>query len=104
MERSLGISGETEAARSREGGAAASDRTRIATIIRKGKAALGIELGSTRVKAVAVDADLNIIASGSSQWEKQRYSRTRGGASRTGARRPHSRKMEYRASVSGGSR
>lgn len=69
MERSLGISGETEAARSSEGGAAASDRTRIATIIREGKAALGIELGSTRVKSVAVDADLNIIASGSSQWE-----------------------------------
>lgn len=69
MERSLDLSGETVAARSHEGGPTASDRTRNATIIRDGKAALGIELGSTRVKAVAVDADLNVVASGSAQWE-----------------------------------
>ena len=69
MERSLDRSGEIGAARSYEGCLTASENTRIAAIIREGKAALGIELGSTRVKSVAVDADLNIIASGSSQWE-----------------------------------
>lgn len=69
MERSLDRSGEIGAARSYEGCLTASENTRIAAIIREGKAALGIELGSTRVKSVAVDADLNIIASGSAQWE-----------------------------------
>ena len=69
MERSLDLSGETEAARSRDGGPTASDRTRNATIIRDGKAALGIELGSTRVKAVVIDENLNALASGSAQWE-----------------------------------
>ena len=68
MERSLDRSGEI-AARSYEGCLTASENTRIAAIIREGKAALGIELGSTRVKAVAVDADLNVVASGSAQWE-----------------------------------
>ena len=69
MERSLDRSGEIGAARSYEGCLTASENTRIAAIIREGKAALGIELGSTRVKAVAVDKDLRVIASGSAQWE-----------------------------------
>jgi sugar (pentulose or hexulose) kinase len=43
----------------------------IGACIREGKAALGIELGSTRIKAVLVDEDHNPIASGSHDWENQ---------------------------------
>ena len=34
-----------------------------------GRTALGIELGSTRIKAVLVDEDLRPVASGSHEWE-----------------------------------
>ena len=40
--------------------------------IQNGKAILGIELGSTRIKAVLIDADNNPIAQGSHTWENQR--------------------------------
>lgn len=40
-------------------------------IILNGKTALGIELGSTRIKAVLVGADNEPIASGSHDWENQ---------------------------------
>lgn len=43
----------------------------IAKAIREGKTALGIELGSTRIKAVLVDENHNPIASGSHDWENQ---------------------------------
>jgi sugar (pentulose or hexulose) kinase len=43
----------------------------IQTAIREGKTALGIELGSTRIKAVLVDEDHNPIASGSHDWENK---------------------------------
>lgn len=39
------------------------------TIIETGKAILGIELGSTRIKAVLIDTDCNPIAQGSFAWE-----------------------------------
>lgn len=39
--------------------------------IRDGKTALGIELGSTRIKAVLVDSSLETITSGSFEWENQ---------------------------------
>jgi len=39
--------------------------------IREGKTALGIELGSTRIKAVLVGADHTPIASGSHDWENR---------------------------------
>lgn len=39
--------------------------------IRQGKTALGIELGSTRIKAVLIDEDHNPIASGSHDWENR---------------------------------
>lgn len=39
--------------------------------IQEGKAILGIELGSTRIKAILVDSDNNPIAQGSHQWENQ---------------------------------
>ncbi len=45
------------------------EQTREAII--KGKTALGIELGSTRIKAVLVDENHNTIASGSHEWENQ---------------------------------
>lgn len=41
------------------------------TEIRDGRTALGIELGSTRIKAVLVDSNLETIASGSFEWENQ---------------------------------
>lgn len=40
-------------------------------IIEEGKAVLGIEFGSTRIKAVLIDEDNNPIASGSHEWENQ---------------------------------
>ncbi len=41
------------------------------TTIASGKAVLGIEFGSTRIKAVLIDEDNNPIASGSHEWENQ---------------------------------
>ena len=40
-------------------------------IILNGKTALGIEFGSTRVKAVLIDENAQPIASGSFDWENQ---------------------------------
>ena len=37
--------------------------------IREGKAILGIEFGSTRIKSVLIDSDHRVIASGSHEWE-----------------------------------
>ena len=39
--------------------------------IESGKAVLGIEFGSTRIKAVMIDGDNNPIAQGSFEWENQ---------------------------------
>ncbi len=39
--------------------------------IEDGKTALGIELGSTRIKAVLTDLDHNILATGSHRWENR---------------------------------
>lgn len=41
------------------------------TIIESGKAILGIEFGSTRIKAVLIDTDNKPIAQGSFEWENQ---------------------------------
>ena len=41
------------------------------TTIEQGKAILGIEFGSTRIKAVLIDQDNNPIAQGSHEWENQ---------------------------------
>ena len=41
------------------------------TLISSGKAVLGIEFGSTRIKAVLIDAENNPIAQGSHEWENQ---------------------------------
>lgn len=46
-------------------------QTAIAESIRKGKTALGIELGSTRIKAVLINEKHEPIASGSYAWENQ---------------------------------
>ena len=45
------------------------EREKIAEVIRSGKAVLGMEFGSTRIKAVLVDPEGNPIASGSHGWE-----------------------------------
>ncbi len=39
--------------------------------IREGRTALGIELGSTRIKAVLVDSSCKVLATGSFLWENQ---------------------------------
>ena len=39
--------------------------------IESGKAVLGIEFGSTRIKAVLIDEDHVPIAQGSHEWENQ---------------------------------
>ena len=41
------------------------------SIIEQGKAILGIEFGSTRIKAVLIDPENNPIAQGSHEWENQ---------------------------------
>ena len=40
-------------------------------LIVSGKAILGIEFGSTRIKAVLIDGDNKPIAQGSHEWENQ---------------------------------
>ena len=40
-------------------------------VIESGKAILGIEFGSTRIKAVLIDQDNKPIAQGSHEWENQ---------------------------------
>ena len=43
----------------------------IRRMIDAGQAVLGIELGSTRIKAVLIDTDKSPVASGSYDWENQ---------------------------------
>src|SRR5690242_13436743 len=43
----------------------------IAKAIESGKAVLGVEFGSTRIKAVLIDEDHRPIASGSHEWENR---------------------------------
>ena len=40
-------------------------------LIESGRAVLGIELGSTRIKAVLIDENHTPIASGSHEWENR---------------------------------
>lgn len=48
-----------------------SEKKRINDAIREGKTSLGIELGSTRIKAVLIDERNVPIASGGCQWENR---------------------------------
>ncbi|MBR7927325.1 FGGY-family carbohydrate kinase [Aerococcaceae bacterium zg-ZUI334] len=43
----------------------------VTQVIKVGKTALGIELGSTRIKAILIDDEQNVIASGNYEWENQ---------------------------------
>lgn len=45
------------------------DLIKVAEYIKNGETALGIELGSTRIKAVLVTANCHVVASGSYGWE-----------------------------------
>ncbi len=47
------------------------ERTEIGEAIRQGRTALGMELGSTRIKAVLIGPDCSPIASGSFDWENR---------------------------------
>ena len=42
-----------------------------ADLISAGRATLGIELGSTRIKACLVGDDLTVLATGSHEWENE---------------------------------
>ena len=44
-------------------------RSTDAILLDLGKTALGIELGSTRIKAVLITLDNKVVASGSYEWE-----------------------------------
>ena len=46
-------------------------KEQIRKMIDSGRAVLGIEFGSTRIKAVLIDEDKSPIASGSYDWENQ---------------------------------
>lgn len=41
------------------------------SLIQEGRTAIGIELGSTRIKAVLVDEDARLLAAGFSEWENR---------------------------------
>lgn len=47
------------------------DQNNIRGIITEGRAVLGIELGSTRIKAVLIDDNHTPIASGNHDWENR---------------------------------
>lgn len=47
------------------------DREKVKNAIREGRTALGIELGSTRIKAVLIGEDHAPVASGSHEWENR---------------------------------
>ena len=47
------------------------DKQQLATLISEGKAVLGMELGSTRIKAVLIGADHTPIAMGDHGWENR---------------------------------
>ena len=47
------------------------DKMKTAEMIRSGQAILGIEFGSTRIKAVLVDTDNVPIAAGGHDWENR---------------------------------
>ncbi len=49
----------------------AQDMNAIKASIQSGKTALGIEFGSTRIKAILIDENHNVIAAGSHDWENQ---------------------------------
>ena len=46
-------------------------KTEIRKAIEEGRTALGIELGSTRIKAVLIDETHSPVAAGSYQWENR---------------------------------
>ena len=50
------------------------DQSDIKTTIESGKTALGVEFGSTRIKAVLIGTDHTPIASGSHEWENRHES------------------------------
>ena len=47
------------------------ENVKIAELIRNGETVLGMEFGSTRIKAVLIDAEGNPLASGSHGWENR---------------------------------
>ncbi|MCQ2506993.1 MAG: ATPase [Lachnospiraceae bacterium] len=47
------------------------DKNKIAQLISEGKAVLGIEFGSTRIKGVLIDEENNPIAQGGHEWENR---------------------------------
>ena len=62
--------GETEELLERNG-EKTMDTTQIAAAVKQGDTALGIELGSTRIKAVLIGPDHAPVASGDHGWENR---------------------------------
>ena len=63
------------------------ENVKIAELIRNGETVLGMEFGSTRIKAVLIDAAGNPLASGSHGWENRLENQDAGhGGSDPGAR------------------
>ncbi|WP_061960564.1 xylulokinase [Demequina flava] len=52
-----------------------TDSTTVASIISSGQTSLGIELGSTNIKACLIGPDHEVLASGSHAWENQFHDR-----------------------------
>jgi len=55
----------------REGINVKTNQADIKEVITKGETSLGIEFGSTRIKAVLIDRHFEVIASGSYEWENR---------------------------------
>ena len=47
------------------------NKEQIKEVIESGKAVLGLEFGSTRIKAVLIDEEHHPIASGDHEWENR---------------------------------
>ena len=47
------------------------NKENVKTLIEAGKAVVGIELGSTRIKAVMIDENHQPVATGSYDWENR---------------------------------
>ena len=55
----------------KDSGGFCMSREQMISKIQEGKTSLGIEFGSTRIKAVLIGDDHQTIASGSHEWENQ---------------------------------
>ncbi|BBP91032.1 hypothetical protein BsIDN1_46500 [Bacillus safensis] len=55
---------------SKNGGERRVDHKETAKALKEGRTSLGIEFGSTRIKAILIDEEFQPIAQGAYEWEK----------------------------------